>query len=148
MSTNKMRQAVDIYDDEDIWVNQRTGEIMYLSPEEASKRQKGEKEFFKLFREEFWKVAMTLKGNEHYVFYYIIRKMQKKDNLFKGLTEEIMKATGVSRSTVTRTIAKLKKADFLRHKMREEWMVNPYMVMYGRHEKQCKLYAIYAGIER
>ena len=129
---------IDYYDDEDVWVNAKTGEIRRMPPKQV---HDNEPVFIKTFKKEYEPIAMSVVGKESLVLTYIVFHMNLGDNILKATYKTISNKTNVSMRTVAYTMAKLQKMNFIRYITDGQWIVNPYMVMSGDKVKKKRIYA-------
>jgi len=69
--------------------------------------------------------------SESKILAYFIRSRQKHDNYVIGTFTAIADKTGVSRSTVVRTMKKMLGGGFIKKKQNGVYMVSPHLIRYG-----------------
>lgn len=139
-------EAMALVYDENTWVNPVTGEIRH---EEKHKPRNTEKLFVKMYRIQLRKIRSQLKGHEFAVLDYILDYFDTSDNHLKATMKDVATALKISSASIARCFRKLKKLDCIRYVRDGEWMVNPYIAMYGDSAtKQRRLYAEFIEYEK
>lgn len=129
------------------WTNNITGEILTSAQisrlvDKEYRRASGEKEFYKFYKKEYEKRTRGLNGNECILLNHILANANR-ENIFDATTEIIMKNTNLCRSSMTRSIATLKKVDIIRRSEKSKWMANPTVMIFGGTTKKRELCAKY-----
>lgn len=140
MGQNNALLENSVYD-EHIWINPVTGEVKY---EEERRPRDTSKLFVKVYRIEHRKMLKQLRGNNLLVFDYVIDYFDTATNHIKITSRALAKELDISDSSVTRAFKLLKELNIVRIVKYGEWMLNPYIAMYGDFKiKLRRLYAEY-----
>ena len=140
MGQMNLAMNIDNYD-ENTWFNPSTGEVRYIPSQQKPKKE--EDAFLKLFKKKYEPIAMQMVGKENQVLTHIVTHLRVSDNELHETFKDISIAIGASMRTVASAMAKLKKLNFLCYKKDGEWIINPYVVMYGGVPKKRVIYAKY-----
>lgn len=123
-----------IYDGRDIWVNQRTGEIIEADQVIRKVQRKGfEITYLSYFIDLFDKLG----GKKYVVFKYILTN-KNSDNALIITNRELAKACGVGINTVTDTLKLLKSAGLITQKT-GAIMLHPKLAHKGKKERELYL---------
>ena len=126
--------ANTLYEDTDVWVNQRTGEIIEADKVIKKVPRTGfEITYLSYFIDLFEKLG----GQKYKVFKYIIEN-KNADNQVIITTTELAKKTKVSRQTVSDTLKILSDATLISRKV-GVIMLNPKLVHRGDKNKEAYL---------
>lgn len=123
-----------IYEDKDIWVNQRTGEV--IEADQVVKRV-SRNGFEITYLAYFINLFEKLGGQKYKVFKYIIEN-KNSDNQVIITTVELAKKTNVSRQTVSDTLKILTEAKLITRKV-GVIMLNPKLAHKGTKDKEAYL---------
>lgn len=131
----------------DVWINQRTGEI--IETQELRKEVKGDVD---VGFEKFWighiLEAIDEVGNAKVkVLFWLIRNKDKGNMVHAGINE-IAAKTGVGRATVARLMSALRKANVVRLEYGGRWMLNPALVFKGGHNRRMNVLIRYQAMEQ
>lgn len=127
--------------DGELWVNPKTGEERYF--QNVQKRYYGQKNFWKLYLQDFLAVLGILESKQLDVICYIMEHTDK-ENRFIGTLDKISKESGVSRATVNRAIKRLKAANFMTNTDTPSvYRINPAVMMQGFEFKKRGLLITY-----
>lgn len=132
---------------QDVWINQRTGEI--IEAQTLTKEVKGDVD---VGFEKFW-VGHILEAVEEVgnakmkVLFWLIRN-KDQSNMVKASINEIAKKTGVGRATVARLTSALRKANVVRLEYGGRWMLNPAVVFKGGHSRRMNVLIRYRAMEQ
>lgn len=131
----------------DVWINQRTGEI--IETQTLSKQVKGDVD---VGFEKFWigHILETIDevGNAKVqVLFWLIRN-KDGSNRVRGTLDDIAAKTGVSRRTVASLMASLRKADVVRLEYGGRWVLNPAIVFKGSHSRRMNVLIRYKSMDQ
>ena len=115
---------------QDVWINQRTGEI--IEAQTLTKEVKGDVDvgFEKLWVGHILE-AVDEVGNAKMKVLFLAHSQQGPREHGQGDSDDIAAKTGSSRSTVARLMASLRKANVVRLEHGGRWMLNPAVVFKG-----------------
>lgn len=126
----------------ELWVNPATGEERYL--QSVEKRYYGQKNFWKMYLQDFLAVLGILESKQVDVICYVLAHTDSRTNLFIGTMDKISQESGVSRSTVVRAMSRLKSANFISQTDTPSvYMVNPDVMVQGSEYKKRGLLITY-----
>lgn len=126
----------------EIWVNPRTGEERYF--QSIQKTYYGQKNFWKLYLQDFLAVLGILESKQLDVICYIMEHTDSQ-NLFIGTLDKIARESGVSRATVNRAIQRLKGANFMTNTDTPSvYRINPAVMVQGSELKKRGLLITYS----
>lgn len=115
-------------------VDQDTGEVMLV--DQIIKRVYGTKQFWKVYLTDFLSILGIIDSKQLDVFIYIVEHTSQSDNLFIGTYDEISKATNASQPTIAKIMKKLQEHNFIKHKQKSVYIVNPNILMKGNDNKR------------
>jgi len=119
------------------YVNQATGELENFTV--ISKNVESDFNFHKVWINDLMAILGLIGGQKIKVFEYLLSIMRNEDNTITARYNDIMKATGVSRDTVFKTLKILKEANILRNITNTTYQVNPDIIVKGSGDKRKKL---------
>lgn len=131
----------------DVWINQRTGEII-----EAQELRKGVKGDVDVGFEKLWigHILDTINevGNAKVqVLFWLIRN-KDAGNMVRATLDDIAAKTKVSRRTVASLMTALRKADVVRLEYGGRWILNPALVFKGGHTRRMNVLIRYQAMEQ
>lgn len=131
----------------DVWINQRTGEII-----EAQTLARGISGDVDVGFEKLWigHILDTINevGNAKVqVLFWLIRNKDRA-NMVRATLDDIAEKTGVSRRTVASLMASLRKADVVRLEYGGRWMLNPAVIFKGAHNRRMNVLIRYKAMEQ
>lgn len=131
----------------DVWINQRTGEI--IETQTLTKQVQGDVDigFEKLWVGHILEAVEEVGNAKMKVLFWLIRN-KDRGNMVKATLDEIAKKTGSSRSTVARLMASLRKANVVRLEHGGRWMLNPAIVFKGSHTNRMNVLIRYRSMEQ
>lgn len=132
----------------DVWINQRTGEIMETQTLTKELRaNEVDIGFEKLWIGHILDAVEEVGNAKMKVLFWLIRN-KDKSNMVRGSITEIAEKTGVGRATVARLMASLRKANVVRLEYGGRWMLNPAVVFKGSHERRMNVLIRYKAMEQ
>lgn len=130
----------------DRWQNQQTGEII-----ETQTLVKEVKEvdigFHKLWIGHILETIEEVGNAKVQVLFWLVKKADG-GNIIRATLDDIAAQTGVSRRTVARLMAALRKADVVRLEYGGRWALNPAVIFKGGHEKRMNVLIRYKTMEQ
>ena len=84
--------------------------------------------YVRVFKKQFRITTKTLNKTAYDALFFIIDKMDAKDNVAKINYSDLEKYLEVSNMSVCKIMTTLQKADIIRMRRRGQWMVNPNLV--------------------
>ena len=134
-------------DGPDVWINQRTGEI--IETQTLSKQVKGDVDvgFEKLWVGHILEAVDEVGNAKMKVLFWLIRN-KDQGNMVRATLDEIAQKTGSSRSTVARLMASLRRANVVRLEYGGRWMLNPAVVFKGGHTRRMNVLIRYQSMEQ
>lgn len=130
----------------DRWVNQQTGEI--IETQTLAKEVKDvDIAFEKLWVGHILEVIEEV-GNAKVKVLFWLLKNKDANNLVRGTLDTISEKTGVSRSSVARLMASLRKADVIRLEFGGRWVINPAVVFKGAHARRMNVLIRYSEMDQ
>lgn len=130
------KESTTIYQDRDIWVNQRTGEIIEADQVIKKVPRNG---FEITYLAYFIELFDQLGGKKYKVFKYIIENKNVENQLIIT-NRELAKKTNTSKQTVTDTLKLLKNANLIEQRT-GAIMLNPKLAHRGNDKKEAFLLA-------
>ena len=132
---------------QDVWINQRTGEI--IEAQTLTKEVKGDVDvgFEKLWVGHILEAVDEVGNAKMKVLFWLIRN-KDQGNMVRATLDEIAQKTGSSRSTVARLMASLRKANVVRLEYGGRWMLNPAVVFKGAHQRRMNVLIRYRSMEQ
>jgi len=132
---------------EDVWINQRTGEI--IKAQTLHKQVTGDVDvgFEKLWVGHILEAVDEVGNAKMKVLFWLIRN-KDKSNMVKATLDDIAAKTGSSRSTVARLMASLRRANVVRLEYGGRWMLNPAVVFKGGHSRRMNVLIRYQAMEQ
>lgn len=130
----------------DVWINQRTGEI--IETQTLTREVKGDVDigFEKLWVGHILEAVEEVGNAKMQVLFWLIRN-KDRNNMVRATLDDIAAKTGASRSTVARLMASLRKANVVRLEYGGRWMLNPAVVFKGRHDRRMNVLIRYRSME-
>lgn len=131
----------------DVWINQRTGEI--IEAQTLTKEIKGDVDvgFEKLWVGHILGAVEEVGNAKMKVLFWLIRN-KDKGNMVRATLDDIAEKTGSSRSTVARLMASLRRANVVRLEYGGRWMLNPAVVFKGSHDRRMNVLIRYQAMEQ
>ena len=132
---------------QDVWINQRTGEI--IEAQTLTKEVNGDVDvgFEKLWVGHILEAVDEVGNAKMKVLFWLIRN-KDQGNMVRATLDEIAQKTGSSRSTVARLMASLRKANVVRLEYGGRWMLNPAVVFKGAHQRRMNVLIRYRSMEQ
>ena len=132
---------------QDVWINQRTGEI--IEAQTLTKEVKGDVDvgFEKLWVGHILEAVDEVGNAKMKVLFWLIRN-KDRGNMVRATLDDIAAKTGSSRSTVARLMASLRKANVVRLEHGGRWMLNPAVVFKGGHSRRMNVLIRYQAMEQ
>jgi DNA-binding transcriptional ArsR family regulator len=128
------------------WINQQTGEI--IETQTLTKEvQEVDIGFHKLWIAHILETIEEV-GNAKVKVLFWLLKNADQNNLVKGTLDTISERTEVSRSSVARLMAALRKADVVRLEYGGRWLLNPGVIFKGGHGKRMNVLIRYKSMEQ
>lgn len=119
-------------------IDQETGEIFNV--DQITKRVLGQKQFWKIYLLDFLQILGSFEYKQLDVLIYIIDNVEQSNNTFIGTFRKISEKSGISFSTVARTIALLQERGFMKKIQNGVYQISPEIIMKGSdHKKQLLL---------
>lgn len=130
----------------DVWINQRTGEIIETLT--LNQKIKGDVDvgFEKLWVGHILEAVQEVGNAKMQVLFWLIRN-KDRNNMVRATLDDIAAKTGASRSTVARLMASLRKANVVRLEYGGRWMLNPAVVFKGSHDRRMNVLIRYKSME-
>lgn len=131
----------------DVWINQRTGEI--IETQTISKDIKGDVDvgFEKLWVGHILDAVQEVGNAKMQVLFWLIRN-KDKNNMVKGTVRQIAEKMGVSKTTVSGLMTALRKANVIQLEYGGRWMLNPAVVFKGGHDRRMNVLIRYKAMEQ
>jgi DNA-binding transcriptional ArsR family regulator len=131
----------------DVWINQRTGEI--IEAQTLSKEVKGDVDvgFHKLWIGHILETIDEVGNAKVKVLFWLMRNMDQA-NMVKATVRQIAERSGVGEATVKRLMAALRKADVVRLEFGGRWILNPAVVFKGGHSRRMNVLIRYKAMEQ
>lgn len=131
----------------DVWINQRTGEI--IEAQTLTKEVKSDVDvgFEKLWIAHILEAVDEVGNAKMKVLFWLIRN-KDRGNMVRATLDDIAAKTGSSRSTVARLMASLRKANVVRLEYGGRWMLNPAVVFKGAHSRRMNVLVRYKAMEQ
>ena len=131
----------------DVWINQRTGEI--IEAQTLTKGVQGDVDvgFEKLWVGHILETVEEVGNAKMKVLFWLIRNKDRRNMIYAGVNE-IAEKTGVGRATVARLMSSLRKANVVRLEYGGRWMLNPAIVFKGSHAKRMNVLIRYHSMEQ
>lgn len=131
----------------DVWINQRTGEI--IETQTLSREVKGDVDigFEKLWVGHILDAVQEVGNAKMQVLFWMIRN-KDRNNMVHGTVRQIAEKLGVSKTTVSALMTSLRKANVVRLEYGGRWMLNPAVVFKGGHNKRMNVLIRYKCMEQ
>lgn len=131
----------------DVWINQRTGEI--IEAQTLSKEVKGDVDvgFHKLWIGHILETIDEVGNAKVKVLFWLMRNMDQS-NMVKATVRQIAERSEVGEATVKRLMAALRKADVVRLEYGGRWILNPAVVFKGGHSRRMNVLIRYKAMEQ
>ena len=130
----------------DVWINQRTGEI--IEAQTLNREVKGDVDigFEKLWVGHILEAVQEVGNAKMQVLFWLIRN-KDRNNMVRATLDDIAAKTGASRSTVARLMASLRKANVVRLEYGGRWLLNPAVVFKGSHNRRMNVLIRYRSLD-
>ena len=132
---------------QDVWINQRTGEIIEAQTLTKVVKVDVDVGFEKLWVGHILEAVDEVGNAKMKVLFWLIRN-KDQGNMVRATLDEIAQKTGSSRSTVARLMASLRKANVVRLEYGGRWMLNPAVVFKGGHTRRMNVLIRYQSMEQ
>jgi len=131
----------------DVWINQRTGEI--IEAQTLSKEVAGDVDigFEKLWVGHILDAVQEVGNAKMQVLFWLIRN-KDRNNMVRATLDDIAAKTGVSRRTVASLMTALRKANVVQLEYGGRWMLNPAVVFKGGHSRRMNVLIRYKAMEQ
>lgn len=131
----------------DVWINQRTGEI--IETQTLSREVSGDVDvgFEKLWVGHILDAVQEVGNAKMQVLFWLIRN-KDRNNMVRGTIRQIAEALGVSKTTVSGLMAALRKANVVQLECGGRWMLNPAVVFKGSHSRRMNVLIRYKAMEQ
>ena len=131
----------------DLWINQRTGEV--IEAQTLSREVIGDVDvgFEKLWVGHILEAVQEVGNAKMQVLFWLIRN-KDRNNIVRGSVTEIAEKTGVGRATVARLMAALRRAHVVQLEYGGRWMLNPAVVFKGSHSRRMDVLIRYKSMEQ
>ena len=131
----------------DVWINQKTGEI--IEAQELRKEIKGDVDvgFHKLWIGHILETSDEVGNAKVKVLFWLMRNMDS-GNMVKATVRQIAERSGVGEATVKRLMASLRKADVVRLEYGGRWILNPAVAFKGGHGRRMNVLIRYQAMEQ
>lgn len=131
----------------DVWINQRTGEI--IETQTLSREVKGDVDigFEKLWVGHILDAVQEVGNAKMQVLFWLIRN-KDKNNMVRGTVRQIAETLGVSKTTVSALMTALRKANVVQLEYGGRWMLNPSVVFKGGHSRRMNVLIRYQAMEQ
>ena len=131
----------------DVWINQRTGEI--IEAQTLTKEVRGDVDigFEKLWIGHILEVIEETGNAKIQVLFWLLRN-KDQNNMVKATLDTIAEKTGVSRRTVARLMVALRQADVIRLEFGGRWLLNPAVIFKGSHGRRMNVLIRYQSMEQ
>ncbi len=131
----------------DVWINQRTGEI--IEAQTLAREVKGDVDvgFEKLWVGHILEAVQEVGNAKMQVLFWLIRN-KDKGNMVRGSVTEIAEKTGVGRATVARLMTALRRASVVQLEYGGRWLLNPAVVFKGSHSRRMNVLIRYKSMEQ
>ena len=131
----------------DVWINQRTGEI--IEAQTLTKEIKGDVDigFEKLWIGHILEVIEETGNAKIQVLFWLLRN-KDQNNMVRATINDIAKKTGAGRATVARLMAALRQADVIRLEYGGRWLINPAIIFKGTHGRRMNVLIRYQSMEQ
>jgi DNA-binding transcriptional ArsR family regulator len=131
----------------DVWINQRTGEI--IEAQTLTKEVTGDVDigFEKLWVGHILDAVQEVGNAKMQVLFWLIRN-KDRNNMVRATLDDIAAKTGVSRRTVASLMTALRKANVVQLEYGGRWMLNPAVVFKGGHGRRMNVLIRYKAMEQ
>ena len=131
----------------DVWINQRTGEI--IEAQTLKKEVKGDVDvgFHKLWIGHILETIDEVGNAKVKVLFWLMRNMDN-GNMVKATVRQIAERSAVGEATVKRLMAALRKADVVRLEYGGRWILNPAVTFKGGHNRRMNVLIRYQAMEQ
>ena len=131
----------------DVWINQRTGEI--IEAQTLSKEVTGDVDigFEKLWVGHILDAVQEVGNAKMQVLFWLIRN-KDRNNMVRATLDDIAAKTGVSRRTVASLMTALRKANVVQLEYGGRWILNPAVVFKGGHSMRMNVLIRYKAMEQ
>jgi DNA-binding transcriptional ArsR family regulator len=131
----------------DVWINQRTGEI--IEAQTLSKEVTGDVDigFEKLWVGHILDAVQEVGNAKMQVLFWLIRN-KDRNNMVRATLDDIAAKTGVSRRTVASLMTALRKANVVQLEYGGRWILNPAVVFKGGHSRRMNVLIRYKAMEQ
>lgn len=131
----------------DVWINQRTGEI--IETQTLKKELSGDVDvgFHKLWIGHILETIDEVGNAKVRVLLWLMKNMDAS-NMVKATVRQIAERSGVGEATVKRLMAALRKADVVRLEYGGRWIMNPAVVFKGGHSRRMNVLIRYQAMQQ
>lgn len=131
----------------DVWINQRTGEI--IEAQTLSKQVSGDVDvgFHKLWIGHILETIDEVGNAKVKVLFWLMRNMDS-NNMVKATVRQIAERSEVGEATVKRLMAALRKADVVRLEYGGRWVLNPAVMFKGAHQRRMNVLIRYQAMDK
>lgn len=131
----------------DVWINQRTGEI--IEAQTLSKQVSGDVDvgFHKLWIGHILETIDEVGNAKVKVLFWLMRNMDS-NNMVKATVRQIAERSEVGEATVKRLMAALRKADVVRLEYGGRWVLNPAVTFKGAHQRRMNVLIRYKAMDK
>lgn len=132
---------------QDVWINQRTGEIIETNT--LKREVKGDVDigFEKLWVGHILEAIQEVGNAKVQVLFWLLRNKDKGNNV-RATLDEIASKTKVSRRTVASLMAALRKANVVKLEYGGRWVLNPAIVFKGSHDRRMNVLIRYQAMDQ
>lgn len=132
----------------DVWINQRTGEIIETQTlEKAIPGTDVDIGFHKLWIGHILSTIDEVGNAKVKVLFWLLQNMDRQ-NMVKATVRQIAEKSGVGEATVKRLMASLRKADVVRLEYGGRWIMNPAVAFKGAHQRRMNVLIRYKATEQ
>lgn len=132
----------------DVWINQRTGEIIETQTLEKSVRSDDvDVGFHKLWIGHILSTIDEVGNAKVRVLFWLLQNMDRQ-NMVKATVRQIAEKSGVGEATVKRLMASLRKADVVRLEYGGRWIMNPAVAFKGAHQRRMNVLIRYKSMDQ
>ena len=131
----------------DVWINQRTGEIIETQTLRRDVQGDVDIGFEKLWVGHILDAVQEVGNAKMQVLFWLIRN-KDKNNMVKATVRQIAEATSVSKTTVSGLMTALRKANVVQLEYGGRWMLNPAVVFKGGHNRRMNVLIRYKAMEQ
>jgi len=131
----------------DVWINQRTGEI--IETQTLKKEISGDVDvgFHKLWIGHILETIEEVGNAKVKVLFWLMSNMDRT-NTVRATVRQIAERSGAGEATVKRLMASLRKADVVRLEYGGRWVLNPSVSFKGSHSKRMNVLIRYQAMDQ